>query len=192
MIYDADSAQFLFGEWAFSKPDTLGKNWERRYGIDIGHLNEIAVRISEKEIVKGSYIGSNAFGVSAKVQEIEKHEIGIFERSGSFSDDEDLFGYGNGQKNILPDDVLSKGKGGRPVIRISAPIEAAKLMKGTLAAAVLVKPKEPYYVRGTQHISPTLEGKRDITLVSEILVADIKCVFIYDKQQTVIESAATQ
>ena len=132
VVYNADDQQFAVGAWAFPGEITLFRSmsWEDRKGINFGILDRVAVRVSTNEKIMDSYEASNAFGVTATVQKIRTDIISVFERASSYIKDEDLFGVDNRDiKNVLPDDTLQNGVGGRPVMHFSAATSDARNLK---------------------------------------------------------------
>lgn len=195
LVYDADTQTFRVGSWAF--PSGLGmfstvKNWDDKRGVNLGILDRVAVLVWEAEKTMGQYAASNAFGVSATVKEIEHRYIAIFERPSSLYDDEDLFGTEpRNARYILPDDVLTNGKGGRLVMSFQMDVEKAPATKLGLRGAVMIALKEPYYLHGTNRISPTIQGKRDILEDVDLIIADFKCAFVIDESATVLAATST-
>lgn len=166
--YDADGGVLLIRSSAFDWGTT---NWSIRL-ILAGHRHlsatldswNVATVISRPDRVTGSYEASNAFGMSKTVHKVTRSNDSIFIRAGT-RDDHAMFSAGE-------DLVLG-----------SVPMtpEVAKVAKSRIRFALVVKPKWPFLISGSDQLgAPTLSDPRKVTENYRIMFADVSCGLVLD------------
>jgi hypothetical protein len=179
--YNADTGAFDIQSYAIRNIniDWFSAFYDTPYYTSVPHhsSNNIDIVIDRTDRVTGNYVGSNAFGVSARISQIARTSQAIFDREPSR--------YGQSLFEISPSDPPT-------VWHLPMPAEQARKMKGKLMGAVVIIPKAPFYFEQTGRPSDaTISDPREITNVFKIIVADIQCALITDDANTVLISATT-
>jgi len=140
--------------------------------------NRDAVLFDGAEKTTGSYIGSNAFGVKARVREITRLTQAVFEdEQGSYN--EDLF--------------LDQKPGVDAVLgTVPMTIPEAQSLKSTGKAAFVVKPKWPFYAEGVGRSEPNIEAPTDLTNRIQVIVGDIQCGLLLTGSDRVVAAFPTR
>jgi hypothetical protein len=179
--YNADTGAFDIESYAINNIniDWFSAFYDTPYYTSVPHdsSNNIDIVIDRTDRVTGTYIGSNAFGTSARISQIARTSQAIFDSEpGRYG--QSLFA------NSHSDPVT--------VWHLPMPAEQARSMKGKLKGAVVVTPKAPFYFEKIGSPSgATISDPREVTDIFKIIVADIQCALITDHANTVLISATT-
>jgi hypothetical protein len=182
--YDADQQRFRVESYAIGdgQPywDTVFGYGHPLYGhVDYGLYN-IGISVSGSDTVAGTYRGSNAFGVTARVTETRRNAKAIFDRKAAFG--EDLYSpptYDLDRTHIIAE--------------ISADPATAPNLKKTMKAALVIAPKSPWVAAGRGYINtPTIGNPRTVEQVVSAVIADIQCALITDGTNKVIAAVTTR
>ncbi|MGF6229468.1 hypothetical protein QFZ27_003423 [Inquilinus ginsengisoli] len=182
--YDADRQQFAVQTYAIGhgQPywDTVFGYGHPLYGqVEYGSYENIGLSVSSSETA-GTYVGSNAFGVTARVTETTRNEKAIFDRKAAYG--EDLY-------SPPGSDVYST----RIIAEIPADPATAPRLKNTMKAAVVIAPRSPWVAAGRGHINtPTINNPQTVEQVVSAVIADIQCALITDGTNKVIAAVTTR
>lgn len=191
--YDADRGVMRVVQYAFDNvnfdTDVIWGYGQplHRDGDYTSRMTNLDVVISESERVTGSYIGTNAYGVRARVLRTIKTVNVIYERPLTSMSDDGLF-------RLLPRARSSIGiPVGDPVVgEIPMSPAEARVLKNTMTVAFVVVPKEPFFVTGQRRRGgATIDFPRETTLNARVLFADIQCGLVLDPRGRVLASYAT-
>lgn len=180
--YDADNGYFNVKTYTFnnvSKPSYDYVFWENPHEIEYGSSRDnVDLPVSKNEQITDSYEGSNAFGATVKVIKIKRMTNLIFDKKGS-------------RKRSYGDYLFRDLTNKVGVNTIPMSITQAKAFKAEVRAAVLIKPKPPYFAQGRKRHRPEVDFPQDIDEHINVIIADIQCVFLMDGDNKVLASYAT-
>jgi hypothetical protein len=182
--YDADRQHFAVQTYAIGNGQpywTAAFRYDHPlYGqLDFDSYYNIGISVSSSETV-GTYVGSNAFGVTARVTETRSNEKAIFDRKAAYG--EDLY-------SPPGSDLYST----RIIAEIPADPAIAPSLKKTMKAAVVIAPRSPWVAAGRGHINaPTINNPRTVEQVVSAVIADIQCALITDGSNKVIAAVTTR
>lgn len=183
--YDADQQQFRVEPYAIGNGQPY---WTSvfRYDhplykqLDFDSYDNIGLSVSSSETT-GTYVGSNAFGVTARITETRSNEKAIFDRKAVYG--EDLYS--------PPGSDLYSGT--RIIAKIPADPATAPNLKKTMKAALVIAPKSPWVAAGRGYINtPTIDNPRTTEQVVSAVFADIQCALITDGTNRVIAAVTTR
>ncbi len=148
----------LFGEFVGFSDAFLTAGVELRAGT-----TNIGAFISETEERTGVYLAKNSYGAEFEVTKLLKDVYSVFDRElpgreGTSFSLGTLFGLDS--------------------LRVDA--EQAKLLKTSMTAAYIVRPRSPFFVTSELRGSPSSIRPNDITLRHHILIAEIQCGLLLD------------
>jgi len=178
--YDADRQKLIIKSYAFDNKNFDA--WRIFFLADVKEpvastLGNIDVYIGETDKTVGSYIGTNAFGVSMRVRKIQRSTYAIFQRSAP------------GINDSIFVDQDRKGVIGE----IAMAPDVARTLKPKLKIAFVVKPKAPFIVRANYSgDAPTIDDPEEIDVTATMLIADIQCGLVLDHKSEVIGSYVGQ
>lgn len=164
--YNADEQLLIIDSYAV---DNANIRYEGVFGygtpfyekIEYINSGNMDVVISSKESLIGSYWGSNAFGVKAKVNRSKRITNAVFDGVGELFDRNDYLA------------VVSR-------TQVSS-------LKASLKAALVIVPKYPYFVCGkVPWGGPTIYSLLDIDEELNVVIADIQFVLITDSKNNVL------
>ncbi len=177
-VYDADRQMFTIKSYAIHGVNT---SWGAVFGYGSTLYNKVNYSmfddnvdlvLSSKETVVDRYKGSNAFRASATISKIDRNVRAIFDRKAKSGE------------NLFFTTTIAE---------IAANLTNARALKDSFGAAVVVKPKAPWFARGTKNWgSPTINSPRDIDENVTALIADIQCALIIDGTNTVLAAVTTR
>ncbi|MCA1807044.1 MAG: hypothetical protein LC687_04235 [Actinobacteria bacterium] len=187
-VYDADRQVMRVKNYAFSAGicPGLGCLGHDRRGIE-------AV-VSETEKVTGSYVGTNAFGVKAKVvQSLRTLEV-LYEPKDAPKglDSVSRIGW-----ELDHDDAVFPKPAGvvgywYPVVEFSIGTDDARKLKPNLRTVVVISPQEPFVVKGTKApLAPTINLPSSTTVAYTLLVGDVLCGLVLDGSNKVVAAFPT-
>lgn len=182
--YDADHQRFRVEPYAIGNGqpywDTVFGYGHPLYGqVEYGSYENIGISVSSSEAV-GTYLGSNVFGVTARVTETKRNEKAIFDRKAASG--EDLYS--------PPGSDLYRT---RIIAEIPADPATAPRLKNTMKAALVIAPKSPWVAAGRGHINnPTINNPQTVEQVVSAVIADIQCALITDGTNRVIAAVTTR
>jgi len=190
--YNADAQRLEVSKWFFLNFESPPGYESLDYGdalyrikgqpVDYGAVANLEIPISRTIVAKGTYEGSNAFGVKVLVTKQKATARGIFERAGTTYFDNIFFAPPRGDRR--PDEI---------VFSFPADAEKARMLKVTTRAAVLIAPKRPFFARGsTSHEAPTRNAPYEIEEELQVVIADITCAILHDREGTVLATRATR
>lgn len=183
--YDADRQQFRVESYAIGNGQPY---WDEVFGyghplygrVEYDSYNNIGISVSGSETVMGTYRGSNAFGVTARVTETRRNQKAIFDRKAAYG--EDLY-------SPPGSDLYSI----RIIAEIPADPATAPGLKNAMKAALVIAPKSPWVAAGRGHINtPTISNPRTVEQVVSAVIADIQCALITDGTNRVIAAVTTR
>lgn len=182
--YNADDQQMTVGNSAFDGYDKDAllyagrkftnlndmslRSYER---LDIGFFN-LQFIVSSKITPAGQYEASTASGATAVVAESKQSTQIVFERKVEY--DENRF---IGAESYLSD-----------VGKVTMSPDVARMFKKSGKVSLLIIPKPPYFASGKRRHSPTLHTPLDTTERISVIVADVRCAFLVDGKNTVLEA----
>lgn len=150
--------------------------------IEHGATGNLEIPMTRTIVAKGSYEASNAFGAKVLVERQQATTIGICDRAGTGYFDNMFFPAPRGERR--PDDI---------VFSLKANPETAKTLKTNLRAAVAISPRKPYFARGSvYHKPPTRDAPYDIEEEVQVIIADITCAILTDRDGTVLATRVTR
>lgn len=177
--YDADAGTLKVRQSAFQWGTT--EWWRAARRATAGEVASVvpgwnvATVISRTSRTTGSYNATNAFGVRREVFRSVLTTQGVFDRGGR-EGDEDMFVVG-------PDDVVGQ---------ISMPSEEARTAKARLRFALVIQPKWPFLVSGSDLKSgPSIDDAREVHEDYQVMFADVLCGLVVD-QGVVVASFPTR
>lgn len=190
--YDADTQRLEVSKWFFLNFSNAPGYESIDYGdalyrlkgqpVEYGATGNLEIPMARTIAAKGSYEASNAFGVKVLVQKQKATTIGIFERAGTGYFDNIFFAAPRGSKQ--PDEI---------VFSLAADPDKARTLKTTLRAAVVISPKKPYFARGSvYHKGPTRDVPYEIEEEVQVIIADITCAILMDREGAVLGTRATR
>lgn len=134
-------------------------------------------------VAMGNYEGSNAYGAKSLVQKQKATTIGIFERAGVGFFDNIFFAPPSRDKQA-PEKL---------VFTLKADPSKARTLKANLRAAVAISPKKPYFARGSvYHKPPTHDVPYQIEEEVQVVIADITCAILTERDGTVLATRTTR
>lgn len=180
--YDADEQELRVSALAFGEsgfPDSTStmlaaQSVLRSAEIDSDMIDRenVAFTVTSVERITGSYSAQNAFGAAFRVRKIDLTTRAIFDRrlpSDGMGVDVPLFRVAEVPPHLV---------GTLP----SSPAQA-KSLKVSLQLALLVRPKEPYFLKKSVSAfaaKATAGDPNEVTEKLEILIADVQCGFALD------------
>lgn len=164
--YDADRQVMEVHSYAFDNANFC-KECIWGYGGPLYNPRDTAFRddsldvvISDTEKVLGSYVGTNAFGVKARIIKVAETVTAIYERPLSFGDRRFFAQEG-------PDELVGE---------IPMSPERARALKNAFKLAFVVAPKEPYTAVAVSYPSTlTINSPVERVTTTKVLFADIQC-----------------
>jgi len=188
LTYNADRQAFQIGRFFFDNVNMpIGDLWS--YGGPYYEAGNYASRrdnidtvIEQKDVPTGSYTGSNAFGASTEVIQLDRVYWGIYDRPAP----------GRGGSAFAASYLVpSEGEhiGELPM----APTEARQFRADAKVAFVVV-PQAPWRInyRESYPSEATVRNPLEVTTVMHVLFADIQCALILDGSNTVLSAFETQ
>lgn len=180
LAYDADRQKLIVSAYAFDNQNF--DPWRIFQAAKVKEpvastMSNIDVFIGETDKTVGSYIGTNAFGVSMRVRKVQRSTNAIFQRSST------------GISAPIFVDQDSKGVIGE----IAMSPDVARTLKPKLKIAFVVKPKAPFLVRANYSGGePTIDDPEDVEVSATVLIADIQCGLVLDHKSEVLASYVAQ
>lgn len=182
--YDADHQQFRVESYAIGDGQPYWTSVFRYdnpiYGqVDFNSYYNIGLTVSISKTAD-TYVGSNAFGVTARVTETRSNHKAIFDREAAYG--EDL--YSPPGSDLFSDRIIAE---------IPADPVTAPRLKKTMRAAVVIAPRSPWVAAGRGYINtPTIDNPRTLEQVVSAVFADIQCALITDGTNKVIAAVTTR
>jgi len=136
--------------------------------------NNVAVVISDPDVLVSSTVGSNAFGVRRTIKNYRRVSQAIFDHSGGalFPSSPEAIGYAIGEIPMSP--------------------EQARALEPAISLAFVVVPKAPFLITGSRYAaSPTLEVPKRVKEEFSVLIGDIQCALVLDGNRKVLAAFAT-
>jgi hypothetical protein len=183
--YNADSQtlRIISDVFGYYIPDMTMKliKWDISQKINSGTHN-VDVTVSETDKPAGSYIGSNSFGAQVRVSRILRVRKGIFDKDDSAYPSDYAVNY-----------LFHTTDKDRVIGELKLSPSEAQTLKPTLKLALVVTPKEPFLVRGSQNVGETtVANPLDITERFSILMADMQCGLIMSGTNKVLGAYPTK
>jgi hypothetical protein len=176
--YDADAQRLRISSLAF---DLTGFDaWSaffsaRTTSLRASPLGNIDVVISETDRMTGSYWATNAFGVRARVSNVQRVVRAIFDREKT------------GEEGLFVRPIV-----GNFVSELPMTAGEARAAIPTLKLAIVVRPRPPFVVAGTRNLAgPTLDRPHSVRETFTVLVGDIQCGLVTDRTHRVLTAVAT-
>lgn len=142
--------------------------------------SNVAVVISDPDVLAGSAPGSNAFGVRVTIKNYRRITHGIFDHAG-----------GAGENTLFPPRPAATGNINIVGEIAMSPAEA-KVLEPAISLALVVVPKAPYLITGSRYAaSPTLDSPKRVKEEYSILIADIQCALVLDGSHKVLAAFVT-
>jgi hypothetical protein len=142
--------------------------------------SNVAVVVSDPDVLIGSAPGSNAFGVRVTIKNYRRITHGIFDHAG-----------GEGENTLFPpratttDNINIVGE-------IAMSPAQAKVVEPAISLALVVVPKTPYLITGSRYAaSPTLDSPKRVKEEYSILIADIQCALALDGNHKILAAFPT-
>lgn len=182
--YDADHQQFRVESYAIGEGQPYWTSVFRYDNpisgqVDFDSYYNIALTVSGSKTA-GTYVGSNAFGVTARVTETRSNHKAIFDRKAAYG--EDL--YSPPGSDLFSDRIIAE---------IPADPATAPRLKKTMKAAVVIAPRSPWVGEGRGYVNtPTIDNPRTLEQVVSAVFADIQCALITDGTNKVIAAVTTR
>ena len=185
-VYDADTQTLQIMNGAFSNGgfDTSSAFRSANINIPTSPFQNFEAVVAQSDTPTGAYAASNAYGAGTTVTKISRKSEVIFDSKEPDVLGNDLFPTAarNAMKAVDRMGVFRYVIGGIPL----SP-DAAKIVKPTLKFALVVRPKEPYFVQGTHFSSfPTIQNPREVQEQFSILFADFQCGLVMDSNNKVL------
>lgn len=179
LVYDADAGalsvkSYFFRNLNTSYSDVFGYGSPLDGKLKYGHSDNIDVVVGETQRPTGSYAGSNAYGATATVTNIQRDTQSIWDREAKYG--EDIF--------VRQADGLL---GSIPM----SPNEA-RALKASASAAIVVAPRWPYLAKGTKTWTPTINRPTHVTNDITVITGDIQCALLLDAAKRVIAAYTTK
>jgi len=187
-IYDADQSAWFITEYF---PTNSSWNFSRD-AVEEAGLSEAgpqgSVMLIVKDEVVDTYEAQNAMGASAVISKVEATRVGVLEiaEGSPIATDWwkiDFFDMPESITYTIPDTTIETQSS---AITIPMQPNEARVAKGSFKFAVYAELVEPFILRNQQHIDATMDTKREATINSTFLVADVKCGFVTDQSNKVI------
>lgn len=184
--YDADRQVFKVGRYLFDNANMpVGDLWS--YGgpfYDAGNYDSrsynIDIVVDQDDEVTGAYTGTNAYGASTEVAEIDRIYWGVYERPVSIRDGFSASSLIEGEGDYIGE-----------IPMVSA--EARQFKDGARTAFVVV-PNAPWQVRYREEFGSdaTIQNPAEIKNVMNVLFADIQCALVIDRIGTAVAAFETR
>jgi len=157
----------VFGGYGIYNGEQLNKN---PWGIDVRSAGDLVyvhgMALTSNEAITGSYMASNAAGLSFEVIEVERNEYAVF--------DEIMDPYREKKWNC----ELYSGEYNTCSATLSVPREQARALKEGLSVGIVATPKAPLAATGTKRETPTVVHRRDVTYNRRAIIADMHCAVL--------------
>lgn len=190
LTYDADRQVFQIGRFFFDNVNMpIRELWS--YGgpfYEAGNFqsrsDNIDTVIEQDDVPTGTYTGSNAFGASTEVIQLDRVYWGIYDRP--------VTGRGGSSfaaSYLVPTEGDAEHIGELPM----APAEARQFRE-TAKVAFVVVPQAPWLInyREDYPSEATVRNPLEVTTVMHVLFADIQCALILDASNTVVSAFETR
>jgi len=188
--YDADRQTLRLFVYAWAN---AGTGWDEVFPVQshrgtieysrFGSQSYLGIGLGSEESVVGEYKGSNAYGASTTVYEVERQVYSVFDQEVR---NEDLWQFeGKGIYDTQHGPMKDTG-----YVDIPMPVDQARQYKDELKVVVAFLPKGPFAASGSRRWTPKINRPRDVTANYRVTFGMIQCVGILspdDRALKVIE-----
>lgn len=186
VTYDADTLRLTVKSYAIKNRNTF---YYGVFGYGTPYQGKVPHSVSNIDIVgptvettDGKFEGKNSFGASTTITKVKRHTLALFEREGAPG--EGLF-FSHREADTPQKQVIAEFP--------NTPVEAAKLVKSSLMAAVVVTPKWPFFARGkVSYGPPTMMRPTEIDETLEVGVVDFHCALLTNSAGKVFGAITTR
>jgi len=188
---DADTEAFIIARYAW---DNLADGVDRIDGVSNATAlpnsfdQRLSVGLTESESAKDEYVGTNAFGATQNVLVVTRERYSVYDRvlPGATVD---------AAGSWETDTVVRQERHGlvleTPAVTVPVPRVAARSVKSTMLAGIVIRPRPPYMAVAEKRWRPTVRDPRDVTAVSRIILADILCAVLTDRDGRVLRAVSS-
>ena len=182
--YDADHERFKVSQYAWANIvgnfHAVGALWRLSPTGSISVIDDVyGLGILKEERATGTYDGSNAYGTTVKVTQIERTLYSLFDKMGQPKHPTWKFDY---------TELNSTDRGG---IYVEAKRAVAPQLKTTMRFGIEFAPRDPFLVLGRQHFGPNIDRPTDIMETILVMTGAMKCLVVTDKDGRVLKTFPT-
>jgi len=173
--YDADRKVVNFSRWGVSNHKVKCSSLYK-YGTDLCGFDNKEINLDYSEISNGSYIASNAFGVTANVTKIEHSVKGLLE--GALKRD---------YSGPIESSIWTAMDNNNVIFQFrDVEINTAKWLKDNTEVVIGFQLKTPFLVVSNYRYEPTIKSKTERNYIYEYAMADIQCAALTDTKSNLL------